>query len=53
MRGGGVTPIRAIRIADELWRKAHLTANQRGETVSDAVRRFLERYTKQHERKQP
>jgi antitoxin component of RelBE/YafQ-DinJ toxin-antitoxin module len=40
------TPTRAIRIEDELWRRAQMRAAERGETVSDAVRRFLERYVR-------
>jgi len=40
------TPTRAIRIEDGLWRKAQERAAERGETVSDAVRQFLERYTR-------
>lgn len=40
------TPARSIRIEDALWRKAQERAAERGETVSDAIRRFLERYTR-------
>ena len=40
------TPTRAIRVEDDLWRKAQQRAVERGETVSEAVRRFLERYTR-------
>lgn len=35
-----------IRASDELWEKAKKRAAERGETVSEAVRRFLERYTR-------
>ena len=38
------TPARAIRVKDELWHKAQKRAAERGETVSEAIRRFLERY---------
>ena len=40
------TPARSIRIEDALWQRAQERAAERGETVSDAVRRFLERYTR-------
>jgi Arc/MetJ family transcription regulator len=40
------TPRRTIRVADELWAKAVKRAEDRGETVSEAVRKFLERYTR-------
>lgn len=33
-------------IPDELWAKAQATAADRGESVSAAVRRFLEEYAK-------
>lgn len=33
-------------IPDDLWAKAQATAAARGESVSAAVRRFLEEYTK-------
>jgi len=39
-------PARAIRVPDELWQAAQKRAGERGETVSEAVRRFLERYVK-------
>lgn len=38
------TPTRAIRIEDGLWRAAQAKAVDRGETVSDAVRRALLAY---------
>jgi hypothetical protein len=37
---------RAIRIPDALWRAALAKSQERGETVSDVVRRALERYVK-------
>lgn len=37
---------RVIRIPDPLWLKARARAEQRGETVSEAVRKFLERYVR-------
>lgn len=38
------TPTRAVRIPDELWRAAQAKAADRDETVTDVVRRALERY---------
>lgn len=35
-----------IRVSDELWKRARERAGEKGETVSEAVRRFLERYAK-------
>jgi predicted CopG family antitoxin len=37
---------RAIRIADDLWQAALAKAEENGDTVSDVVRRALERYVK-------
>jgi hypothetical protein len=37
---------RVIRVRGSLWKAAKERADERGETVSEAVRRFLERYTK-------
>ena len=39
-------PARAIRIPEELWEKARKRADEKGETVSEAVRKFLERYVR-------
>jgi hypothetical protein len=39
-------PARAVRVGDPLWHKARERAAERGETVSDVIRRALERYTK-------
>jgi hypothetical protein len=38
------TPNRVVRVEDELWDAAKAKAAERGETVSDAVRRALKRY---------
>ena len=35
-----------VRVPDPLWEKALARADERGETVSEAVRRFLERYAR-------
>jgi antitoxin component of RelBE/YafQ-DinJ toxin-antitoxin module len=40
------TPLRAIRIDDELWDAAKKVAADRDETVSDVIRRALERYVR-------
>jgi hypothetical protein len=40
------TTPRAIRIPDDLWAAALAKAKERDETVSDVVRRALERYVK-------
>jgi len=37
---------RVIRVPDKLWTAAKARAAQRGETVSEAVRKFLERYAR-------
>ena len=39
-------PARAIRVEDELWEAAKKRADEKGETVSEAVRKFLERYVR-------
>lgn len=38
------TPRRSIRIPDTLWKTARAEAAERGETVTDAITRFLTRY---------
>jgi len=38
------TPRRTIRIPDDLWDAATAKAEKRGESVSDVIRRGLERY---------
>lgn len=37
---------RAIRIPDDLWQAALAKAAERGDTVSEVVRKALERYVK-------
>lgn len=39
-----MTPIRTIRVPDELWAAARLCAASRGETVTAALVRALEVY---------
>lgn len=38
------TPQRAVRISDKLWAAAQAKAKIRDETVTDVIRRALERY---------
>jgi purine-nucleoside phosphorylase len=40
------TPLRAFRIADDLYEKAKAKAAERGETLTDVIRKALERYVK-------
>ena len=40
------TPQRTIRVDDETWDAALEAAESRGETVSEAIRKFLKRYAK-------
>lgn len=40
------TPIRSVRIPDEEWRAAQARAAERGETVTDVIRRALRRYAR-------
>ena len=37
---------RVIRIPDRVWDAAKKRADEKGETVSEAVRKFLERYAR-------
>ncbi len=41
----GTTP-RSIRVGDDLWRAALAKATERGETLTDVVRRALREYIK-------
>lgn len=40
------TPLRSFRIPDEVYRAAQAKAADKGESVSDVVRKALERYVK-------
>lgn len=40
------TPRRTIRVPDALWDAAQAKAQERGENLSDAIRKALERYVK-------
>lgn len=35
---------RVVRVSDKVWGAAKARADEKGETVSEAVRKFLERY---------
>lgn len=37
---------RMLRVPEDLWERAKARADERGETVSEAVRKFLERYVR-------
>ena len=39
------TRLRNIRVDDDLWAASRAEAERRGETLSDAIRRFLREYT--------
>jgi antitoxin component of RelBE/YafQ-DinJ toxin-antitoxin module len=39
-------PGRMVRVEDELWHAAQAVAAERGETVSDVLRKALVRYVK-------
>lgn len=41
---------RTIRIPDQLWQDARDVAERRDETVSDAIRRFLEGYVRRNQK---
>lgn len=44
MASGKHTPPRSIRVPEHIWQAAKVEAEKRGETVSEAVVRFLKRY---------
>lgn len=46
------TPLKSFRIPEGLYREAQQIAADQGESVSDVVRRALERYVKAGRRKQ-
>lgn len=37
---------RSVRVADPLWEAARVKAEERDETISEVIRRALERYVK-------
>lgn len=40
------TPLRNVRVADDLWQAAMAKAAEQSETLSDVLRRALEKYVK-------
>lgn len=42
--GQGKIPPRSVRIPNDEWRAAQARATERGETVTDVIRRSLRRY---------
>ena len=38
--------VRSLRVSRKLWTAAMARADERGESLSEAIRRFLERYSK-------
>lgn len=40
------TPLRNVRVPNDLWHAAMSKATERGETLSDVLRRALEEYVK-------
>lgn len=38
------TPTRTLRVSDDLWQQALKKAEARGETLSDVMRKALQRY---------
>lgn len=40
------TPMKSFRIPEDVYRAAQVKAAERGETLTDVVRRALERYAK-------
>jgi hypothetical protein len=38
------TPLRSVRVPEDLWQAATIVANRNGETISDVVREALREY---------
>lgn len=47
-RGQGPTPIRGIRVSDELWRDAKRVCADMDTSVNAEIVRFLERLVRDH-----
>ncbi|WP_176697189.1 hypothetical protein [Microbacterium sp. 3J1] len=43
------TPIRRVRVADEIWEPADAAAKANGETISVVIRRALIQYAKENQ----
>lgn len=46
------TPMRSVRVPDDLWGRAKIIAARREETMTDVVRRGLEEYIAEHDEEQ-
>lgn len=44
----GVTPVRNIRIGEDLWRSAQASARDQGETLTAVIERALTAYVAEH-----
>lgn len=44
------TPVRTLRVPDELWSNAQKVAKDRGESLSDVMRDALEAYVRRYSR---
>lgn len=42
----GRTPVRSIRVPEQLWRAAKARAAERGESITEVIVRALERYVR-------
>lgn len=42
------TPTRSVRVPDEEWEAAKRVASDRGETLTDVIRRALRRYVREY-----
>lgn len=47
----GVTPVRNVRVPDELWHAAQAAAEERKETLTAVIQRALQRYVREHKRR--
>lgn len=43
------TPVRTVRIPDELWEALRIRADERGETVTDVILRALRLYVRDYD----
>jgi hypothetical protein len=49
----GITPVRNVRISDDLWHPALAAARAQGDTITAVIERALRRYLAAYERTQP
>jgi predicted transcriptional regulator len=47
------TPVRTVRVPDEVWEAAQRIAADRGETVTDVIMRALRRYVREFGEDEP